>query len=102
MQLTATPDAPMVTSDLEDHAAARVKRLNELFCAEPETTIVLTTDAQSRVVADLTVAIRSYRTLKARGKAEEATTAIDKAARKLELKYRLFWARGSFRFGDCC
>jgi hypothetical protein len=27
---------------------------------------------------------------------------VDKAVKKLEWKYKLFWTRGSFRFGDCC
>jgi hypothetical protein len=48
------------------------------------------------------VPIRGYRTLKACSKGEDAPAALDRAVKKLEWKYRLFWARGSFRFGDCC
>jgi ribosomal subunit interface protein len=89
---------------VEQYATDRVKRLNGLFCTEPDVNIVLSTnDSESKpVIAELTVSIRSYRTLKASGKASDARSAIDKAAKKLEWKYRLFWARGSFRFGDCC
>lgn len=102
MELVAAPGTPEVTPDLEEQATARIKRLNDLFCAEPDVSIVLGTDDRERIVADLSVSVRSYRTLKARGKAPDAATAIDKAAKKLERKYKLFWARGSFRFGDCC
>jgi hypothetical protein len=48
------------------------------------------------------VPIRGYRTLKACSKGEDAPAALDKAVKKLEWKYKLFWARGSFRCGDCC
>lgn len=102
MELTTASGEPEVTLDLEEYAAARMKRLSTLFCTEPEARIVLSADGDGPVIADLAVSVRSYRTFKARGKASDATTAIDRAARKLELKYRLFWARGSFRFGDCC
>jgi hypothetical protein len=54
------------------------------------------------VVAEVVVPIRGYRTLKACSKGEDAPAALDRAVKKLEWKYKLFWARGSFRFGDCC
>jgi ribosome-associated translation inhibitor RaiA len=73
-----------------------------MFPSEPEVSVLFSTNGGEEVVAEVVVPIRGYRTLKACGKADDARGALDKAVKKLEWKYKLFWARGSFRFGDCC
>jgi ribosome-associated translation inhibitor RaiA len=73
-----------------------------MFPSEPEVSVLFSTNGGEEVVAEVVVPIRGYRTLKACSKADDARGALDKAVKKLEWKYKLFWARGSFRFGDCC
>jgi ribosomal subunit interface protein len=98
MELTVTGEAVDVT---EDHVAERVARLKRMFASEPDIRVRLDTDG-GKVLAEVVVLIRGYRTLKACSKADDASGAVDKAVKRLEWKYKLFWARGSFRFGDCC
>jgi|tagenome__1003787_1003787.scaffolds.fasta_scaffold15922915_1 ribosome-associated translation inhibitor RaiA len=98
MELTVTDEALDVT---QDHVAEQVEHLKRMFASEPDIRVRLDTDA-GKVVAELAVTIRGYRTLKACSKADDARSALDKAVKKLEWKYKLFWTRGSFRFGDCC
>jgi ribosome-associated translation inhibitor RaiA len=98
MGLTVTGEAVGVT---EDHVAARVERLKRMFASEPDIMVRLDTDG-GKVVAEVVVPIRGYRTLKACSKADDASSALDNAVKKVEWKYKLFWTRGSFRFGDCC
>ena len=73
-----------------------------MFPSEPEVSVLFSTNGGEEVVAEVVVPIRGYRTLKACSKADDARGALDKAFKRLEWKYKLFWARGSFRFGDCC
>ena len=98
MEVTVTSEAVEVT---EDHIAERVERLKRMFASEPDIRVHLDTDG-GKVVAEVVVPIRGYRTLKACSKGDDARSALDKAVRRLEWKYKLFWTRGSFRFGDCC
>jgi ribosomal subunit interface protein len=98
MELTVTGKAVNVT---EDYVAERVQRLKWMFASEPDIRVHLDTDG-GKAVAEVVVPIRGYRTLKACSKADDARGALDKAVKKVELKYKLFWTRGSFRFGDCC
>jgi ribosome-associated translation inhibitor RaiA len=98
MELTVTGEGAGVT---EEYVAERVKRLKSMFASEPDISVHFDTDGDG-IVAEVVVPIRGYRTLKACSKGDDAPIALDKAIRKLEWKYRLFWARGSFRFGDCC
>ena len=98
MELTVAGEAVYVT---EDQIAERVERLKRVFASEPDIRVCLDTDGE-KVVAEVEVPIRGYRTLKACSKADDARGAVDKAVKKLEWKYKLFWTRGSFRFGDCC
>ena len=98
MELTVAGEAVDVT---EDQISERVERLKRMFASEPEIRVRLETDG-GKVVAEVEVPIRGYRTLKACSKADDARGAVDKAVKKLEWKYKLFWTRGSFRFGDCC
>ena len=85
----------------EDYVAGRVERLKRMFASEPDVSVRFES-AGDGVVAEVVVPIRGYRTLKACSKADDASGALDKAVKKLEWKYKLFWTRGSFRFGDCC
>ena len=86
----------------EEYVAARGERLRRMFACEPDVSVRFDTDGDGKVVAEVVVPIRGYRTLKACSKGEDAPAALDKAVKKLEWKYKLFWTRGSFRFGDCC
>jgi ribosome-associated translation inhibitor RaiA len=85
----------------EDYVAERVERLKRMFASEPDVSVSFDNDGDG-VVATVVVPIRGYRTLKACSKGEDAPAALNKAVKKLEWKYKLFWTRGSFRFGDCC
>ena len=98
MELTITGEGAGVT---EEYVAERVKRLKRMFASEPDISVSFDTDA-GKVVAEVVVPIRGYRTLKACSKGDDARSALDKAVKRLEWKYKLFWTRGSFRFGDCC
>jgi ribosomal subunit interface protein len=98
MALTVTGYEAGIT---EEYVAERVERLKRMFASEPDIRVRLDTDG-GKVVAEVVVPIRGYRTLKACSKADDASGAVDKAVKKLEWKYKLFWTRGSFRFGDCC
>ncbi len=98
MELTVTGEGAGVT---EEYVAERVQRLKSMFASEPDISVHFDTDGDG-IVAEVVVPIRAYRTLKSCSKGEDAPAALDKAVRKLEWKYKLFWARGSFRFGDCC
>lgn len=98
MELTVTGEGAGV---MEEYVAERVKRLKRMFASEPDISVRFDTDG-GKVVAEVVVSIRGYRTLKACSKADDAGGAVEKAVKKLEWKYRLFWTRGSFRFGDCC
>jgi ribosomal subunit interface protein len=99
MVLTVTGHGAGVT---EDYVAERVERLKRMFASEPDVNVSFETDDDGKVVAEVVVPIRGYRTLKACSKGEDAPAALNKAVKKLEWKYKLFWTRGSFRFGDCC
>lgn len=98
MELTVTGEGVGIT---EDYVAERVKRLKRMFASEPDISVRFENDG-GKPVAEVVVLIRGYRTLKACSKGDDARSALDKAVRRLEWKYKLFWARGSFRFGDCC
>jgi ribosome-associated translation inhibitor RaiA len=98
MELTVTGEGAGVT---EEYVAERVKRLKRMFASEPDISVRFDTDS-GKVIAEVVVSIRGYRTLKACSKGDDARGALDKAFKRLEWKYKLFWARGSFRFGDCC
>jgi ribosome-associated translation inhibitor RaiA len=98
MELTVTGEGAGMTQEL---VAERVERLKRMFASEPDVSVRFDTAGEG-VVAEVVVPIRGYRTLKACSKAKDAPAALDKAVKKLEWKYRLFWTRGSFRFGDCC
>jgi ribosomal subunit interface protein len=98
MELTITGEGAGVT---EEYVAERVERLKRMFPSEPDISVSFDTYGE-KVVAEVVVPIRGYRTLKACSKADDARAALDKAVKKLEWKYKLFWTRGSFRFGDCC
>ena len=98
MELTVTGEVAGVT---EEYVAERVKRLKRMFASEPDISVRFETYG-GKVVAEVVVPIRGYRTLKACSKGEDARDALDKAVKKAEWKYKLFWTRGSFRFGDCC
>jgi ribosomal subunit interface protein len=102
MGLTITDEGVGVTEATEEHVAERVERLKRMFPSEPEVSVHFGTNGGEGVVAEVVVPIRGYRTLKACSKADDTRTALDKAVKKLEWKYKLFWTRGSFRFGDCC
>ena len=99
MALTVTGYGTEIT---EDYVAERVERLKRMFASEPDVSVRFDAAGDGKVVAEVVVPIRGYRTLKACSKGEDAPAALDKAVKKLEWKYRLFWTRGSFRFGDCC
>jgi ribosomal subunit interface protein len=99
MELTVTGEDVGIP---EEYVAERVERLKRMFASEPDISVRFDTDGDGRVVAEVVVPVRGYRTLKACSKAEDARAALDKAVKKLEWKYKLFWTRGSFRFGDCC
>ena len=86
----------------EEYVAERVERLKRMFASEPDVSVRFNTADDGKVVAEVVVSIRGYRTLKACSNGADAPAALDKAVKKLEWKYRLFWTRGSFRFGDCC
>ncbi len=98
MALTVTGYEAGIT---EDYVAERVERLKRMFASEPDVSVRFDTDGDG-IVAEVVVPIRGYRTLKACSKGEDAPAALDRAVKKLEWKYKLFWTRGSFRFGDCC
>jgi ribosomal subunit interface protein len=98
MALTVTGYEAEIT---EEYVAGRVEHLKRMFASEPDVSVHFDTNGDG-VVAEVVVPIRGYRTLKACSKGEDAPAALDKAVKKLEWKYKLFWARGSFRFGDCC
>jgi ribosome-associated translation inhibitor RaiA len=98
MELTITGEGAGVT---EEYVAERVERLKRMFPSEPDISVRFDTDGE-KVVAEVVVPIRGYRTLKACSKGDDARGVLDKAVKKLEWKYKLFWTRGSFRFGDCC
>jgi ribosomal subunit interface protein len=99
MALLVTGETSEVT---EEYVAERVERLKRMFASEPDVNVRFDTDGDGKVVAEVVVPIRGYRTLKACSKGDDAPAALDKAVKKLEWKYKLFWTRGSFRFGDCC
>jgi ribosomal subunit interface protein len=99
MALMVTGEGVGVT---EEYIAERVERLKRMFASEPDVSVRFETDGDGKVIAEVIVPIRGYRTLKACSKADDARGALDKAVKKLEWKYKLFWTRGSFRFGDCC
>jgi ribosome-associated translation inhibitor RaiA len=99
MELTVTGEGAGV---MEEYVAERVKRLKRMFASEPDISVRFDTADGEKVVAEVVVSIRGYRTLKACSKGDDARGALDKAFKRLEWKYKLFWARGSFRFGDCC
>jgi ribosome-associated translation inhibitor RaiA len=98
MELTVTGESAGMTQEL---VAERVERLKRMFVSEPDVSVRFDTHGE-KVVAEVTVPIRGYRTLKACSKGDDARAALDKAVKRLEWKYKLFWTRGSFRFGDCC
>jgi ribosome-associated translation inhibitor RaiA len=98
MELTVTGEVAGVT---EEYVAERVKRFERMFASKPDISVRFDTDG-SKVVAEVVIPVRGYRTLKACSKGDDAPGALDKAVKKLEWKYKLFWTRGSFRFGDCC
>jgi ribosome-associated translation inhibitor RaiA len=99
MALTVTGYEAGIT---EEYVAERVERLKRMFASEPDVSVRFDADADGKVVAEVVVLIRGYRTLKSCSKGQDAPAALDKAVKKLEWKYKLFWTRGSFRFGDCC
>jgi ribosomal subunit interface protein len=99
MALTVTGYEAGIT---EEYIAERVERLKRMFTSEPDVSVRFDADADRKVVAEVVVLIRGYLTLKACSKAKDAPAALDKAVKKLEWKYKLFYTRGSFRFGDCC
>jgi ribosome-associated translation inhibitor RaiA len=98
MALTVTGYGVDIT---EEYVAGRVERLKSMFASEPDVSVSFESDGDG-VVAEVVVPVRGYRTLKACSKGKDAPSALDKAVRKAEWKYKLFWTRGSFRFGDCC
>jgi ribosomal subunit interface protein len=98
MELTVTGEDAGVT---EEYVAERVKRLKRMFASDPDISVHFDNYGE-KVVAEVVVPVRGYRTLKACSKGDDARGALDKAVKRLEWKYKLFWARGSFRFGDCC
>ena len=98
MELTVTGAEAGIS---EEQVAGRVARLKRMFASEPDISVRFDNDGDG-VVAEVVVPIRGYRTLKACSKGKDAPAALDRAVKKLEWKYKLFWARGSFRFGDCC
>jgi ribosome-associated translation inhibitor RaiA len=98
MELTVTGESAGMTQEL---VAERVERLKRMFVSEPDVSVRFDTHGE-KIVAEVTVPIRGYRTLKACSKGDDARAALDKAVKRLEWKYKLFWTRGSFRFGDCC
>ena len=98
MALTVTGYGAEIT---EDYVAERVERLKRMFASEPDVSVRFDTHGE-KIVAEVTIPIRGYRTLKACSKGDDARAALDKAVKRLEWKYKLFWTRGSFRFGDCC
>lgn len=99
MVLTVTGYGAGIT---EDYVAERVERLKRMFASEPDVSVCFDTDGDGEVVAEVVVPIRGYRTLKACSQGKDARAALDKAVKRAEWKYKLFWTRGSFRFGDCC
>jgi ribosomal subunit interface protein len=99
MELTVTGEDKGIS---EEYVAERVARLKRMFASEPEVNVRFDTAGDGTVVTEVEVHIRGYRTLRACGRADDARSALDRAVRKLAWKYRLFWTRGSFRFGDCC
>ena len=99
MALTVTGYEAGIT---EEYVAERVERLKRMFASEPDVSVRFDADADGKVVAEVVVVIRGYRTLKACSKGQDAPAALDKAVKTLEWKYKLFYTRGSFRFGDCC
>jgi ribosomal subunit interface protein len=99
MELTVTGESAGIT---QEYVAERVNRLKRMFASEPDISVRFDADSDGKVVAEVVVPIRGYRTLKACSKGDDAPAALDKAVKKLEWKYKLFWTRGSFRFGDCC
>jgi ribosomal subunit interface protein len=99
MELTVTGEGVGVT---EEYVAERVQRLKRMFASEPDISVHFDTASDGGVIAEVVVPVRGYRTLKACSKADDARGALDRAVKKLEWKYKLFWTRGSFRFGDCC
>jgi ribosome-associated translation inhibitor RaiA len=98
MELKVTGEVAEVT---EEYVAERVERLKRMFASEPNISVRFDNDG-GKVVAELVVLVRGYRTLKACSKGDDARGALDKSVKRLEWKYKLFWTRGSFRFGDCC
>ena len=98
MALTVTGYGAEIT---EDYVAERVGRLKRMFASEPDVSVRFDTHGE-KIVAEVTIPIRGYRTLKACSKGDDARAALDKAVKRLEWKYKLFWTRGGFRFGDCC
>ena len=99
MALTVTGYEAGIT---EEYVAERVERLKRMFASEPDVSVRFDADADGKVVAEVVVPIRGYRTLKACSKGDDSRGALDKAVKRLEWKYKLCWTRGSFRFGDCC
>ena len=98
MELTVTGEDAGIT---EEFVAERVARLKRMFASEPDISVRFENHG-GKVVAEVVVPVRGYRTLKACSKGDDAPSALDKAVKKAEWKYKLFWTRGSFRFGDCC
>ena len=101
MGLTITDEGVGVTEATEEHVAEQVRRLKRMFASEPEVSVLFSTN-RGKVIAQVVVPIPGYQTVKACSKADDASAALDRAVKKLEWKYKLFWTRGSFRFGDCC
>ena len=101
MELAVTGEGLGVSEDLERRTEEQVGRLRCMFTAEPEVRVTFSENG-GKVEADVIVGVRGYQTLKARGKGADEDSALESALKRLEWKYRLFWARGSFRFSDCC
>ncbi len=101
MGFTVTGDGVEVTESIERRVAEHVNRLKDLFASEPDVDVHFSA-ANGKIVAEVIVPVRGYRTLRAKAKAEDVDSALQSAAKKAEWKYRLFWTRGSFRFSDCC
>jgi ribosomal subunit interface protein len=85
MELTVTGEGVGIT---EDYLAERTKRLKRMFPSEPDIRAHFDLDTDGKIIAEVVVPIRGYRTLKACSKAENAHTALDKAVKKLEWKLR--------------
>ena len=101
MELTVTGEGVDVTEATRSHATGQAEHLKQLFASEPEVDICFSHDGD-QVAAEIRIMVRGYRTLKAKSKADDTDIALEKAVKKAEWKYRLFFTRGSFRYSDCC